>query len=91
MLVEEEKECDGSEILFMNEDSKKSIIDCANECRNRASMFIFGTNDFGNDRCSEHGCSCSCETSATPDGTCTTVSNSGYRLYKFIGQGEYFS
>ena len=90
MLVIEEKECDASEILFMNEDSKRSITDCANECRNKASMFTFGTNDFGRDRCHEKGCSCSCETSATPDGTCNMVSHSGYRLYKFIGQGEYF-
>ena len=74
----------------MDEESKKSIIDCANECKGKASMFIFGTNDFGNDRCSEQGCSCSCEISATRGGTCNMVSHTGYRLYKFLDNGKYF-
>ena len=90
MLVAEKNECDGSEILFMEEESKKDILDCAKECKGKASMFIFGTNAFGNDRCSEKGCLCSCETSATPDGTCNMVSHTGYRLYKFFNPGKYF-
>ena len=91
MLVANKKECNGSEILFdiFNQDAKKSISDCANECRDKASMFIFGTNEFGNDRCSENGCSCSCETSAAQDGTCNMVSHDGYQLYKFMEQGRY--
>ena len=74
----------------MQEESKKDILDCAKECKGKASMFIFGTNDFGNDRCSEEGCHCSCETSATPGGTCNMVTNTGYRLYKFFDPGKYF-
>ena len=89
VLVAEKKECDGLEILFNDEESKNSIVDCANECKGKASMFLYGTNDFGNDRCSENGCSCSCEISATRGGTCNMVSHTGYRLYKFLDNGKY--
>ena len=46
-------------------------------------MFIFGTNDFGTNRCFVEGCNCVCETSAKDDGTCDMESHDGYRLYKF--------
>ena len=46
-------------------------------------MFAFGTNDFGTDRCYDDGCACLCETSASPLGSCNTVSHNGYRLYKY--------
>ena len=52
-------------------------------------MFIFGTNDFGQNRCDEDGCVCVCETGAKDDGTCNMVSHDGYNLYKFKTRGNY--
>ena len=58
---------------------------CANECNiHDASVFAFGTNDFGSPRCNEKGCYCLCEPAANADGTCSRVSHSGYNLYKII-------
>ena len=59
--------------------------ECANECNiHDASVFAFGTNDFGSPRCNEKGCYCLCEPAANADGTCERVSHSGYNLYKII-------
>ena len=52
-------------------------------------MFIFGTNDFGQNRCDEDGCVCVCETGAKDDGTCNMISHDGYNLYKFKTRGNY--
>ena len=63
-------------------DSKEG---CANECNiHDASVFAFGTNDFGSPRCNEKGCYCLCEPAANTDGTCDRVSHAGYNLYKII-------
>ena len=81
-LVAEKNECSGSEILtgFF-----ASISECASSCKNTASMFIFGTNDFGNPKCDGAGlCACNCETSAADGGTCHIITQTGYRLYKFV-------
>ena len=56
---------------------------CANVCKYFSSMFIYGTNDFGEERCFADGCSCFCETSAMPNGTCNTTSHMGFLLYKY--------
>ena len=47
-------------------------------------MFAVGTNDYGTIRCENGKCNCICETVATTDGTCSIISHSGYRLYKFV-------
>ena len=65
-----------------------SIDDCAKACTEHASMFVFGTNDFGVDRCDMTGCNCLCETAARSDGTCNTADHRGYRLYKFSTSGN---
>ena len=78
-LVEDKAECDGSEIL------KTLTFDvghCAKVCLGISTMFAFGTNDYGTDRCDEGGCNCLCETAAASDGTCNKVSHNGYRLYR---------
>ena len=79
-LVKEQMECTGSEIF-------KSIVPtierCASLCTGLSSMFAYGTNDFGENRCTTGGCHCYCETSATNKGACSTVKNMGYRLYKY--------
>ena len=62
----------------------KTAEECANKCSGLSSMFAFGTNDFGTQRCDLNGfCKCICETSATKEGFCHQMSHSGYRLYGF--------
>ena len=60
-----------------------SIDKCAKACKGVASMFAFGTNDFGVPRCYADGCTCLCETGASDDGTCSMVDHKGYHLYRF--------
>ena len=79
-MVAEKTECSGSEI---DKGQLTSVDDCASQCKGVASMFAFGTNDFGTNRCNDKGCSCYCETSATVEGTCERVDHNGYRLYKY--------
>ena len=81
-LVQEQKECGGSEVSKGRLDS---LLECADACYGVASMFIFGTNDFGDPRCEDNGkqCKCFCEDSANVDGTCDTIDHNGYRLYKY--------
>ena len=89
-LVAEKKECDGAKIAFGNNDVH-SLKECAMGCQMiEASMFIFGTNDFGSTGCNEDGnkgCRCYCETSST-QGECQQKDNNDYRLYKLIQEGN---
>ena len=88
-MVGERKECNGSEIYI----GKFRVPDeCAFQCKGKASMFAFGTNDYGKNRCHKDACNCLCETSSTHDGTCTIRDHDGYRLYKYLNAnpGEYF-
>ena len=84
-MVEETKECTGTEISKGNKDS---IDECAKACNGVASMFAFGTNDFGVQRCYGDGCACACETGAEDDGTCDTVDHKGFHLYRFGPSGS---
>ena len=52
-------------------------------------MFIFGTNDFGKNRCNRKGCKCICEVEAAYDGTCDVKKHRGYRLYRYDTWGKY--
>ena len=85
-LVGEKEECGGDEVFKGYMDS---VDGCAEACKGQTSMFAFGTNDFGVDRCEGNGCKCLCETSAKADGTCTVVEHKGYRLYRFSTSGNY--
>ena len=87
ILVEEKKECGGVEV---NKGTMDSIAKCAKACSGVASMFIFGTNDFGKKRCNRKGCKCICEVEAAYDGTCNTKRHRGYRLYRYDTWGNYF-
>lgn len=80
VLVGEKTECRGSEIF---KGKLPTVMNCATACKVTSSMFIYGTNDFGKDRCNTSGCSCYCETSATTKGTCDQKNHNGYRLYKY--------
>ena len=85
-LLVAKQECSGSEI---DKGKLPSVDDCASQCKGVASLFAFGTNDFGTDRCDNvDGCTCLCETSATEEGICNTESHNGYRLYKYL-EGNY--
>ena len=86
-LVKAKRECAGSEMKI---GMVPSIGACAEACKDFSSMFAFGTNDYGNSRCSgcpgcsgNPKCQCLCETSASSDGTCKEVRHTGYRLYKY--------
>ena len=81
--VNDEVECRGSE---KDMGTTNTLIDCANSCREISSMFIYGTNEFGETKCKTNGkedCPCYCETAAK-NGHCRWVDNSGYSLYKFV-------
>ena len=60
-----------------------SIDQCAIACKDLASMFAFGTNAFGRDRCHRDGCKCVCQLGARYDGTCDVKEHMGYNLYRF--------
>ena len=87
--MSEKKECSGSEESM----GRFLVVDeCASSCKGISSMFAFGTNDFGTNRCYDDGCSCLCETSATEEGTCDSVNHNGYILYKYkmtTSKGKY--
>ena len=82
--VADKQECGGSEV---NKRGVKDMKSCARECYGVSSMFIYGTNDFGTNRCGEawvgNGCACVCETAAKVEGTCNMVKHNGYRLFKY--------
>ena len=82
--VEDKVECNGAEIYHRN---VKDVASCAGVCKNVSSLFVYGTNEFGTNRCkipsNPEGCACGCETAATSDGTCETKDHYGFKLYKF--------
>ena len=87
-LVAEKQECSGSEVY---KGEVQTIEECGSICKGIASMFIFGTNDFGNNQCFSDGCRCYCETGATDQGTCEIMNNhDGFRLYKYT-LGDYYA
>ena len=82
-MVAQKKECDDLDKPEKDKGRVQSVAACASKCAGEASMFIFGTNDFLNNRCTTAGCRCYCETIATNQRTCDTVAHTGYRLYKY--------
>ena len=82
------KKCGGKEV---SRGKRDSVLECAEACYGVALMFVFGTNEFGKDRCNEYGkqCECYCETSARLDGTCDQLDHKGFRLYKYGTPSKY--
>ena len=81
LLVGLKRECSGkSKGLGM----MSTIGECARECKKIASMFAYGTNDFGTERCYDQKCKCMCEPTASAGGTCNHKINNGYRLYRYV-------
>ena len=88
-MVAEKVQCFGQESSNMG--IRNSVEACGSICQGVASMFIFGTKDFGvGYSCNSEGCLCRCETSATDIGTCDMHENIGYRLYKYVS-GDYLT
>ena len=84
-------ECAGPEVFITPHKEHKtgiSIEECAYSCKGISSMFIFGTNDYGDERCWDDKCTCICETAAADDGTCNQIGHKGYRLFKYEYSGK---
>ena len=87
-LVSDRAECGGSEVGNPRKPLTFDVWNCADMCRDRSTMFAFGTNDYNRDRCypdNPHpakGCACLCETAADSDGKCGIGGHDGYRLYR---------
>ena len=88
-LVENKVVCDDPEEFKVG--SYLSIEHCAAGCYGRASMFNYGTNEFGKQRCWKiNQCECWCMPSASRDGVCDVTSQKGYRLFKLASKGRCF-
>ena len=90
-LVAEKVRCAGANIGLntgVNIGLARSVDSCANKCKGKSSMFIFGTNLYGRQQCWGASCICYCEVTATPDGQCDHVTHRGYKLYKFVAKGR---
>ena len=80
-LVAMKEECNGAEDLIQN---SPSLAACAESCSGKASMFAYGTNEFGNNRCYSDGtCKCLCEIASANDVCNEQVEHLGYNLYKY--------
>ena len=78
LLVSENKECEGSKIeKIVNPNA--DIPDCARQCEGVSSMFTFSPKQKR----------CFCETSGTPQGSCTFEDISDYHLYKYVSLGRF--
>jgi len=81
-IVAEMRECGGEEV---HAGYFATVEECASACKGVAPMFIFGTNDFGTERCDENGiCRCYCETAAEPNASCSEIRHEGYVLYRYV-------
>merc|ERR1712133_277245 len=78
-IVAEKKECSGAEAYI---GWVSTLEECAKKCM-WSSMFIYGTNDFGSNKCGETSCKCYCETAASAVNNCNQINHSGYRLYQY--------
>ena len=80
-LVAVSKECTGSESFLGN---LAKVKECAERCKNSASMFTFSRNSNG---CYTSGCACYCQTAASANGTCNQKYSTSYKLYRYIQEG----
>ena len=75
--------CKGDKIEYGYDRRISTAEGCGKLCKGQSSMFSFGTNDFGKQKCKDGVCICQCETEASSDGSCPLYRNKGYRLYRF--------
>ena len=82
-LLAAKAECKGEEKIM---GYLKGIEKCAVSCEGKASLFAYGTNEYGENRCNSDGeCKCLCETGASVDGECDQKGHNGFNLYKYAG------
>ena len=72
-LVANKSVCNGTEFKAGH---FENIEECAEQCRDASTMFVFG-------RCKDGKCKCQCQTAAKTDGTCDIIGNQRYTLYAF--------
>ena len=77
-LVGQKTKCKGS---GSNQGKVTSVSECEALCADASSMFSFGTNDFGGEKCVNGNCECVCEEYTQADSDCEQVVSTGYRLY----------
>ena len=77
----ERVEC-GGKVNPLYQGNITTIDACAQLCHGKATLFKYGTNDYGNQMC----CHCSCMEGATEAATCHQTPHNGYRLYKYEEQ-----
>ena len=75
-LAAEKKWCTG----YNTGGYHKTIEECVIQCKNKASMFVYGQGSSG---CEQGLCFCVCI-----DGTCNQVSNPAYNVYRIITKGK---
>ena len=82
----EQKYCEGEQV---HRADVSTIDGCAVQCDGLSSMFVVGTNDYGNSsQCVDGKCKCICQPDAANDGTCDQKSDTRFRLFKFKTDGN---
>ena len=85
-LVKEESACtNGGDVLV----GQLSIEECSDECKNKATMFVFGR--AGTSECDGLMCNCYCPINTFPNGSCVPRSLSTYNLYKINVKGNFLN
>ena len=83
-LVQATSECVGKESLQGNLFSAEA---CADACRGSSQMFVYGTNQFGNNRCDSNTCACWCQLETINNRCKTIAKHTGFNLYGFKLKG----
>ena len=78
----ERVEC-GGEVEHNYQGNATTIDACSQLCNGKATLFTYGTNDYGRQMCQKSGCPCYCMKRATEAATCHQIPHDGYRLYKY--------
>jgi hypothetical protein len=81
-LVAKGHECSGAERF---KGYRRSLWACARACERSSDMIVYGTNEFGVNRCKGKGCACYCE-DATKAKCYKRVSHKGYNLFDITGK-----
>ena len=86
-LKSQRMKCLGPEL---NVGFKFSIEKCVEACTGISSLIAYGTNDYGDQGCTEYGCNCRCEWVATYSGECKESRTDSHRLFKIPMKGKYY-
>ena len=84
-LVAAKTECTGQEERWIGK--VQDVETCARSCKGVSSMFIYGTNDFGEFGCIDGQCKCLCLNS-DDEKACESVNEYQYWFYNFKNAGK---